>query len=452
MTGHPITSKHVRLRALLALTVALGGCGGLPYMQSNAALGSLNSTGAGKIAHVVYIVQENRSFDNLFHGYPGADTVSTGRTSHGGTVALQPVPLGYKYTIDHSADAMFAACHGTAKLPGTHCRMDGFDKEETFEGPPGIKYPEYVYVPHADSKPYFDMAHQWVLGDRMFQSHLDESFVSHQYVIAAQASSSVDLPYGPWGCSGGPSDTVLTITHDRRYGNGQVVCFDYQTLGDELDRAGLSWRFYASRYGPASGGGGYWSSYQAVKHIYYGPDWKKDVISPNWRFITDVRAGKLANFTWITPVCDDSDHVNCTGGYGPSWVSALVNTVGASKFWKTTAIFIQWDDWGGLYDHVPPPFEDYDGLGFRVPLLVISPYAKHGYVSHVQYETASVLRFAEDLFGLGQLAAADRRANSPALDCFDFAQKPRPFLKIAAPLPPRFFMHQYGEYEAPDYE
>ena len=113
-----------------------------------------------------------------------------------------------------------------------------------------------------------------------------------------------------------------------------------------------------------------------MRHIYYGPDWTKDVISPNWNFITDVRAGKLANFTWITPVCDDSDHVNCPGGYGPSWVAALVNTVGKSKFWDSTAIFVQWDDWGGTYDHVPPPYEDYDGLGFRVPLLVISPYAK----------------------------------------------------------------------------
>ena len=159
------------------------------------------------------------------------------------------------------------------------------------------------------------------------------------------------------------------------------------------------------------------------------------------------------SFTWITPVCTDSDHVNCPGGYGPSWVAALVNAVGKSKFWNSTAIFVQWDDWGGLYDHVPPPYAGRDGLGFRVPLLVISPYAKHNYVSHVQYETASVLRFAEDLFGLGQLAAADKRAASPAADCFDFNQKPRPFVRIKAPLPAKFFMNQSrSEYFAPDYE
>jgi phospholipase C len=441
-----------RSLALFAV-VLLTGCtassaGMLPYMQSAQALRALHSTGAGKITHIVYIVQENRSFDNLFQGYPGANTVSSGKNSKGRTIVLKPVSLAYN---DHSATAMFAACHGTGSLPGTDCRMDGFNNETLYGGPVNG---QYAYVPHRESKPYFDMASEWVLADNMFQSQLDESFVAHQYIIAAQAAWSVDLPVGRWGCGAGKGDTVATITRDRNP-NGPPIepCFDYQTLGDELDRANLAWRFYASRYGTtASGNGAVWSSYQAVEHIREGPDWRKDVISPNWQFILDVRKGKLANFTWITPVCDDSDHTNCGGGYGPSWVSALVNTVGKSQFWNSTAIFVQWDDWGGLYDHVPPPYEDRDSVGFRVPLLVVSPYAKHGYVSHVQYETASVLRFAEDLFGLGRLAAADKRAASPAADCFDFSQKPRPFVKIDAPKPPSFFMHQYGEYWAPDEE
>ncbi len=161
-------------------------------------------------------------------------------------------------------------------------------------------------------------------------------------------------------------------------------------------------------------------------------------------------AGKLSNFTWITPLCKNSDHTNCGGGLGPSWVTSIVDAVGKSKFWNSTAIFVQWDDWGGLYDHVPPPFKDYDGLGFRVPLLVISPYAKQNYVSHVQYETASVLRFAEDLFGLGRLAAADRRAASPVGDCFDFSQKPRRFVPIHAPKDSSFFLSQTPDYRVPD--
>ncbi|MBV9718477.1 MAG: hypothetical protein JOZ77_04110 [Candidatus Eremiobacteraeota bacterium] len=446
-------------RRYVALSlIAVAGCtssapSALPAMQSRTALRALSATGAGKITHVIYIVQENRSFNNLFQGYPGADTVSKGLNSSGQTIALTPVPLEKVYQIDHSVYAMFDACNGTGSLPGTDCQMNGFNNEESSGGPPN---PQYVYVPHAESKPYFDMAHEWVVADRMFQSHLDESFVSHQYVIAAQAQSSVDLPASlMWGCAGGTYDVVPTITQARQEGAEQPACFDYTTLGDELDKANLSWRFYAVRYGDDSGGnGGTWSAYQAIKHIFYGPDWKKDVISPNWKFITDVRAGKLANFTWITPECADSDHTECGGGYGPSWVSALVNTVGQSKFWKNTAIFVQWDDWGGYYDRVPPPFKDYDGLGFRVPLLVISPFAKAGHVSHVQYETASVLRFAEDLYGLPQLAAADARATSPAGDCFDFSQAPRPFVKIKAPHPASFFIHHRfaNSYFAPDYE
>jgi phospholipase C len=424
----------------------------LPYARSGGALGALTRTGAGKIRHIVYIVQENRSFNNLFLGYPGAYTVPKGMDSKGNTIVLQPVPLRKQYTIDHSSYAMFAACDGTGKLPGTKCRMDGFDVENTCCAG-HLKNAQYVYVPRTDSKPYFDMAHEWVLADRMFQSQLDESFVAHQYVIAAQAQSSVNLPNGPWGCPPGPSDTVGMINSDRSYGGVELPCFDYQTLGDELDNAGLSWRFYSSQYTtPSSGFGAVWSSYQAVKHIYDGPDWAK-VITPQKTFLADVPRGKLANFTWITPICKNSDHVNCGGGFGPSWVATLVNTIGKSKFWDSTAIFVQWDDWGGLYDPVPPPFKDYDGLGFRVPLLVISPYAKKNYVSHVQYETASVLRFAEDLFGLGQLATADRRATSPAADCFDFTQKPRAFVPIHSPHGRNFFLHQERpDYRIPDYE
>jgi phospholipase C len=445
-------NKTVTLAAAIALSgCALASSPAVPYMRSSVAMRALEDTGAGKIKHVVFIIQENRSVDNLFHNYPGADTVHSGQNSYGQTVKLKPYSLaGPPYSIDHSAQAMFAACNGTGKLPGTHCRMNGFNNEQSF---PGLgQTDQYVYAPHKDTKPYFDMAHEWVLADETFQSQLDESFVAHQYAIAAQAARSVNLPQGKWGCGGGKYNKIATIVKGRDpNGPGIPPCFDYQTLADELDKAGLTWRFYAGSYG-SGGDGAYWSSFEAVKHIRYGKDWKRNVISPNWRFITDVRGGKLANFTWITPVCDDSDHVNCAGGYGPSWVAALVNTVGKSKFWDSTAVFVIWDDWGGLYDHVPPPFVGLDGLGFRVPLLVMSPYAKHGHVSHIQYETASVLRFAEDLFGLHQLAAADRRAASPAADCFDFDRAPRAFVKIDAPKPPRFFMRQSTEYQAPDYE
>jgi phospholipase C len=417
----------------------------LPLHAENGVLQSLHGNGVGKIRHVVWVVQENRSFDDVFEGYPGADTVSSGKDSNGKTIALQPVSLKTTYEIDHSAFAMFQACNGSGKLPGTKCRMNGFNLERRYGGPLNG---QYAHVPYSESKPYWDMAHEWVLADRMFASQLDESFVAHQYIIAAQAQSSVDVPFSYWGCGGGKTDEVEIIKLDRMYGGVQRPCFDYETLGDELDKAGLEWRFYTSRYRiPFSG---LWSGYQAVRHIFLGPDWKTDVITPQKSFLTDVRAGKLASFTWITPLCHDSDHTDCGGGLGPSWVTSIVNAVGASKFWDSTAIFVQWDDWGGLYDHVPPPDKGYDGLGFRVPLIVISPYAKKNYVSHVQYETASVLRFAEDLFGLPQLTVADTRAISPAADCFNFSQKPRKFVPIDAPQGAAFFLSQPNDPRIPD--
>jgi phospholipase C len=443
-----------RVGFAVAVTLLLPACTwqsqvAVPAGRTETALRALDS-GTGKISHVVFIVQENRSFDDLFKGYPGADTVSSGKDTAGHTIPLQPVSLATKYAVDHSAGDMFAACDGTGKLPGTRCRMDGFNRESQFGGPPEG---QYAFVPRKESRPYWDMAREWVVADKNFQSQVDESFVAHQYIIAAQAAWSVNLPVAEWGCGGGRFDTVATITKDRLT-NGPSIkpCYDYQTLGDALDGAGLSWRFYASAFGKhGSKPGAIWSSYRAIRHIRYGADWK-NVISPNWKFIEDVRTGTLANFTWITPVCSDSDHSNCGHGYGPSWVAALVNTVGKSQFWNSTVIFVIWDDWGGMYDHVPPPYRDRDSLGFRVPLLVISPYAKQHYVSHVQYETASVLRFAEDLWGLSPLAAADRRAASPAGDCFDFSQNPRPFVPINAPLPPKFFMHGNADEVAPDYE
>jgi phospholipase C len=443
--------RYRRIALGLLLCMAVCACSSgyrpstMPYASAALEPPGSSAAGAGKIQHVVYIVQENRSFNDLFMGYPGAHTVSSGKNSVGATIKLQPVSLKVVYDVDHSAAAMFAACNGTGKLPGTSCRMDHFNLEVQESGPVNG---QYVYVPRSESKPYFDMAHEWVLADRMFASQLDESFVAHQYIIAAQALASVNVPTGAWGCAGAPGDSVAIITRQRTIRGTQPPCYDYQTLGDELDTAGLSWRFYTSKYTKPLGG--FWSSYQAVKHIFHGPDWHKDIIFPQKRFLTDVAAGQLANFTWITPLCKNSDHMSCGGGFGPSWVASLVDAVGKSKFWDSTVIFVQWDDWGGAYDPVPPPHRGYDGVGFRVPLIVISPYAKKNYVSHVQYETGSVLRFAEDLFGLPQLSAADRRATSPAGDTLNFSQKPRKFVPIEAPFGPQFFLQQSNDDRMPD--
>jgi phospholipase C len=431
--------------SLCATALFAVGCAG--QAQSGAAL-ELPLSWPGKVAfhahtgprlspiqHVVIIVQENRSFDDLFQGYPGADSHSSGLDSKGKTIPLRAIPLEAPFDLDHSSYDFETDYDGG--------KMDGFDREE-IEGnsPPQAMY---AYVPHRESKPYFDIAKQYVLGDRMFTSHIDMSFVSHQYIIAGQAGGAVNIPPGTWGCGGGSHDDVLTILPGRIYGGYEKPCFNYTTLGDELDAAGLPWRFYTVAKNDI------WSAYQAVRHIHSGPDWN-NVISPNTQFFSDIAAGNLGAVTWITPSCANSDHSGCEGKGGPAWVTSLVDAIGESPFWSTTTIFVMWDEWGGWYDHVPPPYVDYDGLGFRVPLLVVSPYAKARYVSHVQYEHGSILRYIEDQFGLPQLSASDARANSPEPDCLDMNQAPRPFVPFPNALKPRDFIRAPLDLRPPDTE
>jgi phospholipase C len=379
---------------------------------------------SGKIKHVVWIMQENRSFDNLFQGYPGADTHSSGQDSRGKTLALTPITLATPWDIDHSSASFFLAYN--------HGQWNGFDLEQSNANRARYPHPQYGYVPPSESRLYFEMAHRYVLGDRTFTSHIDASYVSHQYMIAGQANRAVDFPSDVWGCTH-RHDVIPTLTDARTYGSNIPVCQNYQTLGDELDASGHSWRLYTDTKGSL------WVSYRSIRHIRYGPDWKRNVIGSSAQVLADVANGKLADVTWVTPTCANSDHASCGGNTGPQWVANVVNAIGQSPFWDSTAIFVMWDEWGGWYDHVPPPRVDFDGLGLRVPLLVISPYAKQGYVSHVQYEHGSVLRFIEDQFGLSRLAASDSRANSPAADCFDFTQSPRGFQPFATALRPEDF-------------
>jgi phospholipase C len=139
----------------------------------------------------------------------------------------------------------------------------------------------------------------------------------------------------------------------------------------------------------------------------------------------------------VIPAYAESDHEGAGDQLGEQWVSTVVNAVGQSPYWSNTAIVVVWDDWGGFYDHVAPPYEDYDGLGFRTPLLVISAYSKQNYVSHVQYEFGSILQFVEDVFSLGRLAASDTRANSLVPDCFTFPSRPRPFVPVRTSMTPQ---------------
>jgi phospholipase C len=375
----------------------------------------------GPIRHVVFVVQENRSFDELFQAYPGANTVASGSTSDGTVVPLQPIGLEAPFDLPHQ--------FGNALLDMDAGRMDGFATEGR-DCATCPKYPAYAYVPAAETTTYVAMAQRYVLADDFFPSPEDGSFVAHQYLIAAQADDTYALPVpGYWGCDA-PQSTVGVLDPDTtpgtRTGERISPCFDpYETLADEIDATPpLTWRYYAAPHGNT---GYFWSAFDAVKHIRDGPEWSTNVEN-NKRFFTDLQAGNLASVTWITPTFGQSDHPGSKNTHGPAWVASIVDALGASPFWASTAIFITWDDWGGWYDHVAPPVLDFDGLGIRTPLLVVSAYARTNTVAHTQYETGSLLAFTEQTFGLQPLAASDARANPLAGgDVFDFTRLPRAF-------------------------
>ena len=446
------------LRAVAAAVVTLaaaacssmGSSSTLPVPAARMLAGAHHNSST-PIQHIVIIVQENRSFNNLFYGFPGATTAKSGPESNGQSVTLKPIGLETTWDIEHDLNGFIVSCNGTGSVPGTDCQNNGFNREYWGCGnscPDPV--PPYSYVPHTETKPYFYLGKHYVLADQMYASNLDaSSFISHQYIIAAQASSAVNYPTDYWGCPGiqyDYYDKISTITPYRGYGPQINMCWNNDTIGAEMDKAGLSWAYYTATI---NGDGGIWSAYQNIQPIYYGPDWANDIITPQTKFFTDVSAGKLRDVSWVTPTCENSDHAGCGANTGPAWVASLVNAIGNSQYWNNTAIFIFWDDYGGWYDPEPPKMLDYDGLGMRIPMLVVSAYARKGKVDHTQYEHGSILKFVENTFGLPTLAQADKRATAPD-KAFDFSKPPRAFHTIPSPHNINFFMHQKPDHRDPD--
>ena len=348
-------------------------------------------------------------------------------------------------------------------------KMDGFNSEGGSGHCPGKETAPYQYVNPAQIKPYWNMANRYVLADQTFQTQGSGSFTAHQDLIAGatiidqnKTTSIVENPdHSPWGCDARPK----TVTSLLQYISGKLVfeyhkgpfpCLTYETMRDLLDAQDVSWKYYSP---PIVGDeGAIWNAFDAIHAVRYGSEWGVNVPNTNTQFFTDISNNALPAVSWIVPDRKNSDHPGAGSDTGPSWVASIVNTVGQSSYWPSTAIVVVWDDWGGFYDHVPPPFQDeWGGLGFRVPMLVVSPYDKQGqssqggYISHTQYEFGSILKFVEDNFGLGRLGTTDVRANSIA-DCFDFLQKPRAFKRIPAQYSRRYFEMQRPSYEPVDEE
>jgi phospholipase C len=199
-------------------------------------------------------------------------------------------------------------------------------------------------------------------------------------------------------------------------------CFDFQTEGDLLSAKDIPWAYYSATQHQ---NGYLWSAYDAVRHIRENPQVWQSHMFPVDGVLRDIKDGSLPPVTWITPRFELSEHPEYSFCHGQNWSTRVIDTIMNSPMWKDTAIFLTWDDYGGFYDHVPPPQVDGFGFGIRVPLLILSPYAKAGFVSHELGEFSSVLRFVEDNWGLTQLTHRDRDA-TPLMSAFDFSQDPRP--------------------------
>jgi phospholipase C len=332
----------------------------------------------------------------------------------------------------------------------------------------------YQYVNPAQIVPYWKMAQQYVLADHMYQTQASGSFTAHQDLIAggtaiSSTESIIDDPTGfPWGCDSpyGTTTSLITIYGQYSQYTGPFPCFtQYGTLRDSLDAAKLPWKYYTQAVTHKNGGdtAGIWNAFDAIQAVRNSHEWGGRVTKSDLEIFADIKAKKLPAVSWVTPDAYNSDHPQELKGhvdvdYGPSWVASIVNAVGESKYWKTSAVIVLWDDWGGFYDHESPAFfDDQGGLGFRVPMLVISPYARegttslHGYVSHTQYETASIVRFVEQNWNLPAMQLPDQRAASIS-DVFDFGQAPRPFTPISASQGLSFFLHQKPSDRPPDSE
>jgi phospholipase C len=426
----------------------------------------------GQIKHIIFLVKENRSYDSYFGRFPGANGATQGKLSDGGTVALGDLP-DQAVDGDHAWAAALKAMDNGA--------MDRFNLIQGALLPDGGACSwgpcNYVAAQQSALPNYWAIAQSFVLGDNFFSSLHGPSFPNHLFTIAAQSGGyapsdagvvfdGAPAPYlgardnppvrdggGPppgadagafpgyqgfapagipltgdyGGCDSQPGARVSIMDPEGDVGD-IFPCFDMPTVGDLLTTAGVSWAMYGAQEN--QNGYQYWSIYAAIRHIRESPTWNK-VLLPGDQIFTDITNNTLPTVSWISGYKGISEHPTASTCAGENWTVSLLNQLGASPLWGSTVVFITWDDFGGFYDHVAPTQIDGYGLGPRVPLLIVSPFALKGHVDSVQGEFASVLRFIEDVYGLPHLTNRDTNTTNLFHD-FDFGQTPLAWTQLTA--------------------
>lgn len=454
-------------------------------------------------SHVIVIVQENRTPDNLFQGlcappYGTSATCSTtptgkqydiqtnnwlDKTSRTGVTQPHTVALANKYDLNHSHKPWVKQCD---RAPSGLCKMDGAAGVQCLGGPCPPQ-PQFAYVDNSTKilDPYLQLATQYGWANSMFQTNQGPSFPAHQYLFGGTSAPSLAADHaGSFaaenvagrgigaGCIASPTRIVQLIDSAGAEANNNVIfpCFEHNTVSDLLQTASVSWRYYA----PAANS--IWTAPNAIQHICMangstctGAEWKANVDLRPPDVLTDIANCSLRQVSWVIPDGRNSDHANNNTGTGPAWVASIVNAIGTSwaasnhkcDYWAnnsndSTAILITWDDWGGWYDHKPPaslpaPQGGYQ-LGFRVPLIVVSAYTPVQLVDNTQHDFGSIIRFVEHNFGIqeGALTFADARATTDLTSFFNLNQPPRSFFNVQAKIGASFFINDKRPPTPPD--
>jgi len=440
-----------------AIAACGGGSNSVPAIQQGSSRHF--SSSSSPIQHVVIVVQENRTFNDFFATFPGADGTTIGKVEanpncsppiQAGTIPLAKVPLNIPKDLVHKYSG-----YQTARDGGN---MDGFDLVPFGSGIPECSFP-YQYTDPSQIAPYWDMAEQYALAEHMYTTQGSDSFTAHQDLIRGgteveRGKAMVDFPTCGncfWGCNAPPGTFTHLVNKQNVYlqQRGPFPCskyfkVKYPTLRDLMDAKGVTWKYYQPPFNKPYGQ--LLSAFDAIWPVRNGSEWSKNIATPQTAIFSDISNGTLPQVSWVIPDQDESDHPGTLSDTGPSWVASIVNAIGQSNYWQHTAVVIVWDDWGGLYDNLPPKQMDYGGLGFRVPAIIVSAYAKPGHISKTNYEFGSILRYIEDNWNLGHLGTSDSRANS-IIDCFNYSQSPIIFHKIPSQLSKDYFIH--AKYSGP---
>jgi phospholipase C len=410
---------------------------GTPVDSGTADSGTLDAGPTSyPIKHVIVVVKENHTFDNYFGSFPGAEGTSTCFYSDGGSFACPHAPNFTPRDMDHS--------HGAGLTDWNHGAMNGWDLVSgTSVNGDNLAYAQYH---QSDIPNYWSYASTYALGDHFFAEMMGPSFPGHMMVLAAQAGWSLGNPdtnylWPFWGCDQIKPATVPVQDQTTCQQTNPYPCFSIKSIPDVLP-TGTRWKFYGTNFYVFPE---IWSMFDGIDSIRNGTGWE-NVVDAN-EFDTDVAAGTLPEVSWLVDQDLDDEHPGVGGVcQGENWTVQKLNLVMQSPIWNQTAIIFTMDDFGGWYDHVDPPrhygcdSQNPYGLGFRLPLIIISPYARPHFIFKEVAEQASIPRFIETIFGASPLsdfdpAAQDGQAND-LMGAFDFTQQPQPPLVLKSRICP----------------